>query len=48
MIALTDAAKAFKQGLLAHSWQLKDAIADAEAAGDREAIEAVGWGEAAT
>ncbi|WFF40761.1 DUF4376 domain-containing protein [Salinicola endophyticus] len=47
MIALTDAAKAFKQGLLAHSWQLKDAIAAAEAAGDREAIEAVVW-EAAT
>ncbi|WP_353980962.1 DUF4376 domain-containing protein [Salinicola endophyticus] len=43
MIALTDAAKAFKQGLLAKSWQLKDAITAAEAAGDREAIQAVRW-----
>ncbi|WIX33324.1 DUF4376 domain-containing protein [Salinicola sp. JS01] len=43
MIALTDAAKAFKQGLLAKSWQLKDAITAAEAAGDREAIQAVVW-----
>ncbi|WP_110710525.1 DUF4376 domain-containing protein [Salinicola sp. CR57] len=43
MIALTDAAKTFKQGLLAKSWRLKDAITAAEAAGDREALEAVTW-----
>jgi len=43
MIALTDAAKSFKQTLLAKSWQLKDAVSAAEAAGDREAIEAVNW-----
>ncbi|WP_353981688.1 DUF4376 domain-containing protein [Salinicola endophyticus] len=43
MIALTDAAKGFKQALLATSWQLKDAITAAEAAGDREAIQAVAW-----
>ncbi|WP_110676979.1 DUF4376 domain-containing protein [Salinicola sp. RZ23] len=47
MISLTDAAKAFKQRLLAKSWELKDAVSAAEAAGDREAIEAVVW-EAAT
>lgn len=45
MIALTDAAKAFKQRLLAKSWQLKDAVSAAEAVGDREAIEAIRWGE---
>ncbi|GHB32921.1 DUF4376 domain-containing protein [Salinicola rhizosphaerae] len=45
MIALTDAAKEFKQTLLAKSWQLKDAVSVAETAGDREAIEAVRWGE---
>ena len=48
MIALTDAAKAFKQGLLARSWQLKDTIATAEAAGDREAIAAIAWDAEAT
>lgn len=45
MIALTDAAKAFKQRLLTKSWELKDAVSAATEAGDREAIEAVTWGE---
>lgn len=43
MIALTDAAKEFKQALLAKSWQLKDAITAAEAAEDRTALEAITW-----
>lgn len=43
MIALTDAAKAFKQALLAKSWQLKDAITAAETAEDRDALEAIAW-----
>ncbi|OLO05106.1 DUF4376 domain-containing protein [Salinicola socius] len=43
MIALTDAAKEFKQALLAKSWQLKDAVTAAEAAGDRTALEAITW-----
>ncbi|WP_110709209.1 DUF4376 domain-containing protein [Salinicola sp. CR57] len=45
MIALTDAAKAFKQRLLAKSWELKDAVSAAMEAGDREAIETVTWEE---
>lgn len=44
MIALTDAAKAFKQRLLAKSWELKDAVSAAVEAGDREAIQTIGWG----
>ncbi|WP_342595482.1 DUF4376 domain-containing protein [Salinicola lusitanus] len=43
MIALTDAAKNFKQGLLAKSWRLKDAVSAAEAAKDRAALEAITW-----
>ncbi|WP_157956925.1 tail fiber assembly protein [Salinicola aestuarinus] len=43
MIALTDAAKEFKQTLLVKSWALKDRITDAEAAEDRAALEAITW-----
>ncbi|OLO03335.1 DUF4376 domain-containing protein [Salinicola socius] len=43
MIALTDAAKEFKQALLAKSWQLKDAVSAVLEAGDRAALEAITW-----
>ncbi|WP_251978567.1 DUF4376 domain-containing protein [Salinicola avicenniae] len=43
MIAATDAAKAFKKAQLAKSWQLKDAVSEAERNGDRDAIEVVSW-----
>ncbi|KAA0016673.1 DUF4376 domain-containing protein [Salinicola corii] len=43
MIALTDAAKAFKQRLLAESWRLKDAVTAAVVAEDRNALEAITW-----
>ncbi|MDH4571104.1 DUF4376 domain-containing protein [Salinicola acroporae] len=43
MIALTDAAKSFKQAMLAKSWALKDAVSAAETAGDRQAIETITW-----
>lgn len=48
MIALTDAAKTFKQGLLAKSWQLKDRITAAEKASDREVLESIAWTDEVT
>ncbi|KAE9624221.1 DUF4376 domain-containing protein [Parasedimentitalea maritima] len=43
MIAVTDAAKAFKKQQLAHSWALKDEIKSALEADDRAALEAIDW-----
>ncbi|MAY70780.1 MAG: hypothetical protein CME82_04905 [Halomonas sp.] len=43
MIDVTDAAKAFKKQLLAHSWTRKDEIKAALEAEDRDALEAITW-----
>ncbi|MEQ5769995.1 DUF4376 domain-containing protein [Halomonas sp. H33-56] len=43
MIAVTDAAKAFKKQQLAHSWTRKDEIEAALEAGDRAALEVITW-----
>ena len=43
MIAVTDAAKAFKKQQLAHSWTRKDEIEAALEASDRAALEAIDW-----
>jgi hypothetical protein len=43
MIAVTDAAKAFKKQQLAHSWARKDDIKAALEASDRAALEAIDW-----
>ncbi|MBR9880786.1 MAG: DUF4376 domain-containing protein [Gammaproteobacteria bacterium] len=43
MIAVTDAAKAFKKQQLAHSWARKDEIKAALEASDRAALEAIDW-----
>ena len=43
MIAVTDAAKAFKKQQLAHSWARKDEIKAARQAEDRAALEAIDW-----
>ena len=43
MIALTDAAKAFKKRLLAHSWMRKDEIEAALKAENHDALEAITW-----